>query len=140
MIGDGHLKEEIHNKAKELNLLSNITFYGGLPFKEAQSVLAKCHVLIMPGVMEGWPKPIAESWAHNCLPLAANKGNVPDIIDTKNKGLCFEPTAEELSKTIKKAFKYLLENKEKINLTKFAIQYSLENFQIKLSNIIKSLQ
>ena len=90
----------------------------------------------MPGEKEGWPKPIAEAWAHNSYPLAANKGNIPDIITSKDKGIAFNPTKEDLAKAIKNAYNYLIEN-ENANFTIHAIDYSLENFQKKLIEIIK---
>lgn len=140
LIGDGVLREKLENMALKFGVKENITFYGGLPFNKAQSILAKSHILIMPGVMEGWPKPIAEAWAHNCMPLAANRGNVPDIINNEIKGICFEPNAEELLFAIKNAYIYLLNATENKDFTEFVNEYSLEQFQLRLIKIIKSLQ
>ena len=140
LIGDGALKQKLETMCQDLLIKDNVTFYGGLPFNEAQNILAKSHVLIMPGVMEGWPKPIAEAWAHNCMPIAANRGNVPDIIDNENKGVRFEPTKNDLSVAIKNAYIYLTERKSNIVFTKYVKPYSLENFQLRLIAIIKSLK
>lgn len=140
LIGDGVLRGKFEQMCVKLNIIENVTFYGGLPFNEAQKILAKSHALIMPGVMEGWPKPIAEAWAHNCLPLAANKGNVLDIINKKEKGICFEPNANELSIAIKKSYLYLTAEVEDVDFTKFVKDYSLEEFQLRLIEIIKSLK
>ena len=93
----------------------------------------------MPGEKEGWPKPIAEAWAHNIFPLGANKGNVPDIINDENKGIAFEPTKQELVNAIKKAHNYLISKNESANFIKYAENYSLESFQEELKKIIKSI-
>jgi len=139
MIGDGDLRAELEKMVDVFSLQSFVTFHGALPFKKAQPLLAKSHVLIMPGVKEGWPKPIAEAWAHNVYPLGANKGNVPDIIRHEDQGIAFEPTKEDLVLSIKKAHKYLVEKKESSNFMQYAENYSLESFQRQLITIIKSV-
>lgn len=140
MIGDGALREKLETMMNDYELNDKVTFHGALPFKEAQLLLAKSHVLIMPGIMEGWPKPIAEAWAHNVYPLGANKGNVPDIISSKEKGIAFEPTEEGLVNAIKKANIFLSkEGGSQIDFTKFIHKYSLEEFQKRLIKIIKNL-
>lgn len=139
MIGDGDLMPEIKKRATELDLLEKITFYGGLPFKKAQTILGKSHILIMPGVMEGWPKPIAEAWAHNAFPLAAKAGNIPDIIDNSEKGYVFDATNTGLINAIKESYEYL-KDKDKIDMLTFVKEYSLESFKERLAVIIKDLQ
>jgi glycosyltransferase involved in cell wall biosynthesis len=137
LIGDGVLRVKLEKMCIDLGIEKMVTFYGGLPFNEAQNVLAKSHVLIMPGVMEGWPKPIAEAWAHNCLPIASNKGNVPDIINTEQKGVCFEPIDKDLMLAIKNAYLYLTSKTKNLDFTKFVKSYSLEEFQKRLIDVIK---
>ncbi len=136
MIGDGDLRGKLEGMMNDYQLNDNVTFHGGLPFNKAQSHLAKSHVLIMPGEKEGWPKPIAEAWAHNVYPLGANKGNIPDIITSIDRGIAFNPTKEELANSIKTAYNYLIDN-ENPNFTGYAREYSLENFQKQLIEIIK---
>jgi glycosyltransferase involved in cell wall biosynthesis len=139
MIGDGALREKLETMMNDYGLNNKVTFHGALPFNQAQLLLAKSHVLIMPGIMEGWPKPIAEAWAHNVYPLGANKGNVPDIITSQEKGIAFHPTEEGLVDAIKKANIFLSEEGSQIDFTKFIHEYSLEEFQKRLIEIIKNL-
>ena len=139
LIGDGHLRKKIEDLIKENKIQDNVTLYGAKPFVEAQSILAKSHLLIMPGVKEGWPKPIAEAWAHNIYPIAANRGNLPDIIDSDNKGLLFEPTTLDLAKKIEASFKILIAKEKTLDLTSFANEMSLENFKSRLIDVIKKV-
>jgi glycosyltransferase involved in cell wall biosynthesis len=139
MIGDGDLREKLEGMVRTFSLQEVVTFHGALPFQKAQPLLAKSHALIMPGVKEGWPKPIAEAWAHNTYPLGANRGNVPDIIEHEDQGIAFEPTAESLNEAIKKAHNYLVSKEENSNFMKYAENYSLESFQKQLITIIKSI-
>lgn len=140
LIGDGNLRSNLEKMSLDSGISNKVTFYGGMPFQEAQNILAKSHVLIMPGIMEGWPKPIAEAWAHNCFPIAANRGNVPHIISNSDKGICFEPNTKSLADAIKISYKYLSASKEKNNFNKYARAYSLEAFQEKLAKIIKDIR
>lgn len=139
MIGDGNLRDKLEKMVDDFRLRDVVTFYGALPFTKAQPILAKSHVLIMPGEKEGWPKPIAEAWAHNVFPLGASRGNVPDIIDHHDKGIAFEPTRENLALSIKKAHNYLVNKEEKPNFMTYAEDYSLESFQIRLTEVIKEI-
>ena len=61
---------------------------------------AQAHAVIMPGVMEGWPKPIAEAWAHGAVPLAAAGGIVPWILRDKEAGVTFPPTGDGLANAL----------------------------------------
>lgn len=138
LIGDGHLRSEIENLIQQNDIGSQVTLYGAMPFNEAQLILAKSHLLIMPGVKEGWPKPVAEAWAHQVYPLAASRGNLPDILDVKNKGLLFEPTPKDLALKIIEAYNFLSDEKS-LDLALYAKTLSLENFKLKLAEIIKDL-
>lgn len=138
LIGDGHLRNIIENLIQENDVGSHVTLYGSKPFNEAQQILAHSHILIMPGVKEGWPKPVAEAWAHNVYPLAANRGNLPDILDVKDKGMLFEPTAKDLALKIIEGYLFLTET-NKLDLSKYAKALSLENFKLKLAEIIKEV-
>jgi len=45
--------------------------------------------VLMPGIKEGWPKPIAEAWAHGAVPVAAAAGIIPWILERPNSGWSF---------------------------------------------------
>ncbi len=137
-IGDGALMQKMKDLMSTFNLQDQVTFHGAMKFNKAQKILAKSHILIMPGVLEGWPKPIAEGWAHNTFPLAANRGNIPDILDVKEKGIVFEPDAKHLAEALKLAFNHVL-NMDTINLKAYANELSLETFKERLQSEIKSL-
>ncbi|MFK5889304.1 MAG: glycosyltransferase [Flavobacteriaceae bacterium] len=139
LIGDGHLRKEIENLIVQNKIEDYVTMYGAKPFKEAQPILAQSHLLIMPGAKEGWPKPVAEAWAHNVYPLAANRGNLPDIVDSDKKGLLFEPTAEDLALKLSEAYEILSAKENSIDLTRFAKEMSLENFKCKLADAIETV-
>lgn len=136
-IGDGVLMTKMKDLVAKLKLQDHVVFHGALKFSDAQKILAKSHVLIMPGVLEGWPKPIAEAWVHNVFPIAAHCGNIPDILDSEDKGLTFIPEPNNLAKSIVEAHR-ILSKRELVNLNGFAKAMSLEKFKDRLEKVIKS--
>ena len=56
----------------------------------------------MPGTKEGWPKIIAESWAHGAIPVAAAAGLVPWILGDSQSGVSFEPNAKALADALER--------------------------------------
>ena len=137
-IGDGVLMPELQELVSRFGLNEHVTFHGGMKFNEAQRILADSHVLIMPGVLEGWPKPIAEGWAHNTYPLAANASNIFDILDSIDKGIIFNANADALAQAVDEAF-HKLSYMEVINLKAYANELSLETFKERLQLEINSL-
>lgn len=137
-IGDGTLMPELQELVRQNDLNEQVTFHGAMKFNDAQKILARSHILIMPGVLEGWPKPIAEGWAHNTYPLAANRGNIPDILSTIDKGLIFDANSTSLAVAIEQAFDKL-SHMANVNLKAYANELSLETFKERLQLEIKSL-
>jgi glycosyltransferase involved in cell wall biosynthesis len=139
LIGEGSELENLETIAHEYTIKNKVTFVGAIPFNEVQEFYSKANIVIMPGIKEGWPKIIAEAWAHNALVFAANRGNVPDIIED-GSGIPFEPTIESLSENLQLYFdgkinfdKYIAKGREKV------FYYSIENFKKRLYKIINSI-
>ena len=100
LVGDGKSAAELRDQAARLGIADRVIFPGALSFKEAQIHYGKANVVIMPGSQEGWPKPIAEAWAHGAVPVAAVGGIVPWIIENGGVGCVFEPNPEALSRAL----------------------------------------
>lgn len=62
LVGDGLDRPRLAALAAASGLGSRITFTGALSFREVQRRYAAAHLVIMPGVKEGWAKVIAEAW------------------------------------------------------------------------------
>ena len=100
LVGDGESRLELERLAVTSGIAERITFTGALSFHDVQTLYASSHVALMPGVKEGWPKVIAEAWAHGVVPVAAAAGLVPWILREKDAGVLFEPTAEGLAAAV----------------------------------------
>ena len=97
LVGDGKSANELRDQAARLGIADRVAFPGALPFLEAQKYYGDAHVVIMPGHQEGWPKPIAEAWAHGAVPVAAKGGIVPWIIENGGTGRVFRPEPRALA-------------------------------------------
>jgi glycosyltransferase involved in cell wall biosynthesis len=100
-VGTGRMADSLRRLTTDLGLSTRVCFAGALPFDAVRPHYARAHVVIMPGTMEGWPKPIAEAWAHGAVPVAAAAGIVPWIIDGNESGVTFTPTPEGLGETLR---------------------------------------
>jgi glycosyltransferase involved in cell wall biosynthesis len=97
LVGDGGEMETLRDRARRGGISSRVRFPGAMPFSEVQKCYAGAHIVIMPGTKEGWPKIIAESWAHGAVPVAAAAGLVPWILSDSRSGVTFEPNATALA-------------------------------------------
>jgi glycosyltransferase involved in cell wall biosynthesis len=97
LIGDGPEAIALHELARRCEIAERVRFAGALPFTEVQKYYAAAQLVIMPGVKEGWPKIIAEAWAHAAVPLAAAAGIVPWILEGDKYGISFKPSASGLA-------------------------------------------
>jgi len=97
MIGGGREEQHLRALARECAIADRVTFTGPLQFAEVQKHYGAAHVVIMPGVQEGWPKVIAEAWAHGALPLGARGGIVPWILRDPGSGAVFDATPASLA-------------------------------------------
>jgi glycosyltransferase involved in cell wall biosynthesis len=137
LIGDGNARGELEKLAADSGVSGRITFTGALSFDRVQEYYAASHIAIMPGVKEGWPKVIAEAWAHGTVPLAASAGLVPWILRDNNSGKIFEPTPSALAASLLQ----LLESPESMRslsdqLYSFAEQMSLDQFRSHLEQVL----
>jgi glycosyltransferase involved in cell wall biosynthesis len=100
LAGDGNEAERLRSLVAQLRLDEWVTFAGALRFSAVQQLYANSHVVVMPGTHEGWPKVIPEAWAHGAVPIGAEAGIVPWMMEGTQAGLTFQPTPDELADTI----------------------------------------
>jgi len=137
LIGDGSVADELRKLARQCGIADRVLFAGALPFAEVQKHYAEAHVAIMPGVLEGWPKIIAEAWAHGAIPVAASAGLVPWILQEEDAGVHFYPTPAGLANALVK----LLGDPERMKsmsrkLMPRAEDLSLDSFKKRLEQVL----
>lgn len=98
LIGDGPELDRLKNLAKDLSIGDRVIFEGKRDYLNAMKMLKLADVVIMPGVMEGWPKVVAEAWVVGSIPLCANAGLLPEIIIDSENGFLFNPDPKSFAK------------------------------------------
>jgi glycosyltransferase involved in cell wall biosynthesis len=139
LVGDGSARQDLEARAAAAGLADRVRFTGSLPFREVQRHYAAAHVAIMPGTKEGWPKIIAEAWAHGAVPIAASAGLVPWLLREEGSGRAVPPTADGLAT----ALEALLADPAALEaisrgLYRFAEGLSLEQFRVRLRDVLVS--
>ena len=137
LVGDGPERDALHALASTLGLERCVVFAGALPFDEVQPRYAESHVALMPGVMEGWPKVIAEAWAHGALPVAASAGLAPWILKEAGAGVLFEPTPAGLASALARILDGEVQADSPERLMERARGLSLEAFRDRLVEVLR---
>ncbi len=136
LVGDGPEAKALRELANESCIADQVQFTGALSFAEVQKFYARSHIVIMPGVQEGWPKTIAEAWAHCAIPVAADAGLVPWIL-RQDTGVLFRPHPEGLAEVMAQ----LLDNPNRMRsmartIPQRAKDLSLDNFKTELEKVL----
>lgn len=137
LVGDGSMKRDLKALACESGIADRTIFTGALPFTEVQKHYALSHLAIMPGTKEGWPKVIAEAWAHGTIPVAAAAGLVPSILQDENDGVLFDPKPAALESALYR----LAITKDRLKeisqvLQRKAEQMSMDSFRKQLEKVL----
>ena len=137
VIGDGSMKRDLEALACESGIADRTVFTGALPFSEVQKHYALSHLAIMPGTKEGWPKVIAEAWAHGTIPVAAAAGLVPSILKDENAGVLFDPTPDALANALY-CLAFTRDRMQEIShsLQHKAEQMSMDSFRVNLEKVL----
>jgi glycosyltransferase involved in cell wall biosynthesis len=137
IVGDGPMRADLAALASAGGIADRVAFDGAQPFSAVQKKYAESHIVIMPGVKEGWPKVVAEAWAHGALPVAASAGIVPWLLAGGERGVIFPPTPEGLAGELERllAEPAALERLARRGSGE-ARALSLEDFQDRLEEVI----
>lgn len=139
LVGEGEARGRLEALAADLGIGDRVRFTGALPFGRVQELYAESHVVIMPGTKEGWPKVIAEAWAHGAVPVAARAGLVPHILRKPDSGVVFDADPASLAR----ALKDLLADQESFEqfssrARPWADELSLEQFRVRLEEVLRT--
>jgi glycosyltransferase involved in cell wall biosynthesis len=142
LVGGGELRKDLEELCEKNKIRDRVTFTSALPFNQVQEIYANAHFVIMPGTREGWPKTIAEAWAHFCIPIVAASLLSLDIINNSENGFLFNPDPKSLAVLLANILQ-----RERDEL-KFVSQkahnnvhaLSMERFRDRLTDIIEDLQ
>lgn len=93
MVGDGYMKERLARTAPA----DAITFMGRIPESEKYSLMKRAHVLLVPGVREGWGLVVIEAAAVGTPSVGYRIPGLMDAIREGETGLLVDPEPEALA-------------------------------------------
>ncbi|MEY0099046.1 glycosyltransferase [Providencia stuartii] len=103
IVGGGDDLDSAKAFTQKLNINSNVTFYGQLPFEEINSIYAITDLTIVPSnnYYEGFPRVIMESWSYGIPVIVSNVGGVNAFVKNNINGIIIPPgNQSELLKSI----------------------------------------
>lgn len=88
LVGDGHLRAQLEQMAKDLP----IRFLGQLPADQAQAEIARARLQILPSeCFEGFPMVVREAFAFGTPAAVSDLGPLPSIVAHGKSGIVFKP-------------------------------------------------
>ncbi|MFC1510025.1 glycosyltransferase, partial [Candidatus Omnitrophota bacterium] len=89
IIGDGELRQELENYARELGVEDIVEFRGWI--KDAAEIYRDLDIVVLTSLNEGTPVSIIESMSAGRTVVATNVGGVKDIIEDGKSGYLVDP-------------------------------------------------
>lgn len=92
IVGDGSLREMMGRQVKEFQLpADSIEFAGRQPQDSLQDYYDRIDILLMPSRSEGFGLTAIEGMARGCVPVVANTGGLPEVVENGVSGVLHKP-------------------------------------------------
>jgi len=151
IVGDGPLRYELEELAKQLNLHKKITFTGWATRHEVSKFYDISDVFVCPsivdsnGATEGLGLVIPEAMAHGIPVIGSNVGGIPDTIKDGMNGILVEPkNSSEIAEAIQlilkdESFSHTIIQNSKKTVEEFSSQkIALEYYKLYNHNLEKN--
>lgn len=136
VVGEGLLYELMHQQAEETNLRDRIEFIGRKNQYELQSYYDKIDILLMPSRSEGFGLTAVEGMARGCVPIVANVGGLPEIV---NESFGIIHSSEDIS-AISNGILYISNNRHMMfDMSIKAVKTAGEFSSLRYYRLIKEL-
>lgn len=90
LAGEGVLRHELEQEARELGIASHCTFLGRLPRPEAHNLMSQCDFLVAPSLHETFCIVVAEAMARG-KPVVTTRSGGPEYFVSPDAGRLVEP-------------------------------------------------
>lgn len=96
MVGDGAMMRGL-----QMRKIADVTFFGHVENTKKYEIMSKAHVILVPGLREGWGLVVTEANAMGTAAVGYNIPGLRDSIEDGETGILCEPTPKAMSeKTI----------------------------------------
>jgi glycosyltransferase involved in cell wall biosynthesis len=144
VVGDGYMREKLERITNKEGKKKSITFFGRVDEDLKYELLSRAHLIIVPGVHEGWGLVVIES---NAMGTPALAYNIPGLRDSVKDGETGILVKENSAKCLAETAIALLRDQPKLNelsrsALEFSNQFSWDNtadaFDHKINEIYKA--
>lgn len=94
VVGDGPLRDELHDRASSLGLGKSVHWPGLL--EDVRPCLAAMDIYLMSSMFEGMPIALLEAMSMKCAVVATAVGGIPELVRNGDNGFLVEPGRPEL--------------------------------------------
>ena len=101
VVGDGPGREDLEARARALGA-ANVRFLGAQP--HAERLMPAFDLLCLPSAWEGLGVVLVEAMLRGTPVAGSRCGAIPEVLDGGRAALVFEPTVDELGRTLDSAF------------------------------------
>ncbi|EHR78585.1 glycosyl transferase [Thermococcus litoralis DSM 5473] len=136
IVGRGELMEKLKKRYKD----KNIEFKGFVPEKEKIELMKKAHVLLVPGIREGWGRVVIEANALGTPAIGYNVPGLRDSIKHNYNGLLCEPNPKAMSKALGELYEdEALRKRLSENALEWAKRFNWDESAERFERILKSI-
>ncbi len=140
IVGDGPLRRRLEKTVEKNGLSSNVVFHGRVGDEEKVRLLRKAHVLVLPGVREGWGLVVIEAYSQGTPAIAYDVPGLRDSVRHLKTGILVPQGNIRL---LAKSMIYVLQNnKLREKLAREALEWSKQfdwnNTAMELLKVIKT--
>ncbi len=92
LVGDGHLRDEVEERIRSLDLADRVHLHGSLPHRDVVRLLGEADVFVLPSVtapdgdQEGIPVSLMEAMARGLPVVATRHSGIPELVDDGASG------------------------------------------------------
>ncbi|MFX0175351.1 MAG: glycosyltransferase family 4 protein [Candidatus Hodarchaeota archaeon] len=139
ILGNGNLENELKRLAKNLNVMSNLTFLKAIHLEKMPEFYSSADIFCLPSLHEGFPLSIAEALSIGLIVVASSTEGIPEAIKENENGFLAEPkNVPQLAEKLIKALNLDDEQIKKIqnnNIKLAKEKYSWENIVKQIENV-----
>lgn len=131
VVGDGPLRNELENQAKQLGQKNKVFFTGNVSKTDVENIMRQSDAFILNSTYEGLPHVVLEAFHCNLPVIATNAGGTPEVVLHGKTGLLIQPgNSKQLKDSIRDALtiigQYHTENAQQFLKSKFSLERMLE--------------
>jgi phosphatidylinositol alpha-1,6-mannosyltransferase len=95
VVGDGNLKDELQNLARDMGVQSHVRFLGRISDELLDSVYRRSSLFVMPSSGEGFGIVFLEAWLRRLPVIAGDRDASAEVVTDGMNGLTIDPESED---------------------------------------------